>query len=301
MHIKRSDLVASPGSDGETVLEYPTIAGQDCESLERFKIRTLAQHAKTSVETDVDRESFWMVIRGDGTVYRGANLSADGLGAKDLLIFEGGEPHSFEAGADGLEFFDVAWTSKVLSIPEVKAALELPEGVGEPYPLGAGHWERDGVKVVPQYNNRHIKGDVMPEQAGDTCYRYPHDRGHSSLDHWDQNSTLPTWRAADHAHVSNEEFWYIVEGEGHVEHGGAPGIPGKPFPVGPGSLIGHPVGLHHTLVASDPDKPIKWYCIALNTHLTDPEKPYLGLLEPALAKQLAETSAAAVVAAKANL
>ena len=24
-------------------------------------------------------------------------------------------------------------------------------------------------------------------------------------------------------HISNEEFWYIVEGEGHVEHGGGPG------------------------------------------------------------------------------
>ena len=61
----------------------------------------------------------------------------------------------------------------------------------------------------------------------------------------DQNSTLPSWRAADHSHISNEEFWYIVEGDGHVEHGGGPGVPGEPFPVGPGSLIGHPVGVHH--------------------------------------------------------
>ena len=60
------------------------------------------------------------------------------------------------------------------------------------------------------------------------------------------------------------------------------------------------VGLHHTLVASDPSEPIKWYCIALNTHLTDPQKPYLELLEPALAAQLSETSAAAMEA-KANL
>ena len=42
------------------------------------------------------------------------------------------------------------------------------------------------------------------------------------------------------------------------------------------------------------------YCIALNTHLTDPQKPYLELLEPALAAQLSETSAAAMEA-KANL
>ena len=98
----------------------------------------------------------------------------------------------------------------------------------------------------------------------------------------------------------------------------------QPFPVRPGSLIGHPVGLHHTLIASDPVTPIKWYCIALNTRnhpsnphhnvipreisdillvvadLTDPDKPYLELLEPELAKQISETSSAAV-AAKANL
>eukprot|EP01048_Picozoa_sp_COSAG05_P027648 COSAG05_NODE_8168_length_729_cov_1.911111_1_plen_172_part_00 len=166
MHIKRSDLVASAGAEGETVLVYPTSSGQDCESLERFKIRTLAPHAKTAVEVDDDRESFWMVIRGSGTVHRGADLSSDSLSAKDLLIFQGGEPHSFEAGPDGLEFFDVAWTSKVLSIPEVKAALESEEGVGEPYGLGAGHWERDGVPIEPHYNNRHIKGTVMPDQEG---------------------------------------------------------------------------------------------------------------------------------------
>ena len=138
------------------------------------------------------------MIRGSGTVHRGAGSAP--LGAKDLLIFAGGEPHSFEAGSDGLEFFDVAWTSKVLSIDAVKAALESEEGVGEPYPVGAGHWERDGVPLPKERSNYHIKGTVMPEQAGDTCYRFPHDRGHSSLDHWDQNSTLPTWRAADHSH-----------------------------------------------------------------------------------------------------
>jgi len=162
-------------------------------------------------------------------VTRGADGEAAELGEKDLLIFEGGEPHSFEAGPDGLEFFDVAWTSKVLTIPEIKDALASAEGVGEPY-------------QAPEDldNNRHIKGSTMPPQEGDTCFRYAHNRGHSSLDHWDQNSTLPSWRAADHSHDSNEEFWYIVEGEGHVEHGGAPGVKGEPFPVGPGSLIGHP-------------------------------------------------------------
>lgn len=137
-----------------------------------------------------------MVIRGGGTVRRGEALDAEDLSAKDLLIFKGGEPHSFEAGPDGLEFFDVAWTSKVLSVPEIKAALASVEGVGDPY--------GDKASIV---NNSHILGSTMPPQEGDTCFRYPHDRGHCSLDHWDQNSTLPTWRAADHSHISNEEFW----------------------------------------------------------------------------------------------
>lgn len=39
----------------------------------------------------------------------------------------------------------------------------------------------------------------------------------------------------------------------------------------------------------------------MNTHLTDPDKPYLALLEPELAKQISETSVAAKAAAKANL
>jgi mannose-6-phosphate isomerase-like protein (cupin superfamily) len=203
MHIARGELVQVKGSEGETVLVYPTADQPDVQSLERFQIRTLAPHASTVTEVDEERESIWMVIRGSGTVHRGDGSAA--LGEKDLLIFAGGEPHSFEASGDGLEFFDVAWTSKVLSVEEIKEALESAEGVGEPYEIGAGHWERDSIPLPEERSNYHIQGTVMPEQAGDTCYRFPTDRGHSSLDHWDQNSTLPTWRAADHSHISNEE------------------------------------------------------------------------------------------------
>lgn len=96
MHIKRSELIREPGASGESILTYPTADGQDCQSLERFKIRTLAQNAATAVETDPERESFWMVIRGAGTVHRGDKSAP--LGPKDLVIFAGGEPHSFEAG-----------------------------------------------------------------------------------------------------------------------------------------------------------------------------------------------------------
>ena len=31
----------------------------------------------------------------------------------------------------------------------------------------------------------------LAPQEGDSCYRYPHSRPHSTLDHMDQNSTLP--------------------------------------------------------------------------------------------------------------
>ena len=84
-------------------------------------------------------------------------------------------------------------------------------------------------------------------------------------------------------------------------------------------FAGHPVGVHHTLVATDPSKPIKWCnntadhhnlveqghlsilrerfmcsdCIAMNCHLTDPEKPYLALLEPELAKTISEATVGA--------
>ena len=96
MHIKRSELSPAAGASGESILTYPTAVGQDCQSLERFKIRTLAPNAATATETDPERESFWMVIRGSGTVHRGDESAP--LGEKDLLIFAGGEPHSFEAG-----------------------------------------------------------------------------------------------------------------------------------------------------------------------------------------------------------
>jgi hypothetical protein len=39
MHIKRDDLQVGHGSEGETVLEYPTDQQPDVQSLERFKIR----------------------------------------------------------------------------------------------------------------------------------------------------------------------------------------------------------------------------------------------------------------------
>lgn len=51
MHIPRGELRSAPGAAGESILAYPTAEGQDCESLERFRIRTLAPGAVTDTET----------------------------------------------------------------------------------------------------------------------------------------------------------------------------------------------------------------------------------------------------------
>ena len=45
-----------------------------------------------------------------------------------------------------------------------------------------------------------IEGEKLPPQEGNTCYRYPHARPHSTFDHWDQNRNEPGTRAADHVH-----------------------------------------------------------------------------------------------------
>ena len=66
------------------------------------------------------------------------------------------------------------------------------------------------LRVSPHWSG----AKELPPQEGDSCYRYPHARPHSTLDHWDQNSSEPGARAANHVHDSHEEFWYIHEGSG---------------------------------------------------------------------------------------
>ena len=44
------------------------------------------------------------------------------------------------------------------------------------------------------------------------------------------------------------------------------GSPATSFPVGPGSLIGHPRNLHHTLVGGG-SAPVKWYSLLYHYYI----------------------------------
>lgn len=273
MHLTADDAVFERTESGSTVVSYPTGDGtQDVSSLERFQLHSLVAGASTGVVVEHERESIWLVRSGSGSVTR-SGASGDGLSVtvsvqpKDLLIFPRAQPHSLQASADGpLEFIDVAFSADLQRLGE--PLLARPEGIGPAHGEG-GTWgeELDNVRIGTRETGVLIKGTEMPPQEGDSCYRYPHSRPHSTLDHMDQNSTLPGARAADHSHKENEEFWFILEGEGVVEHGGAKGNPATTFPVGPGSLIGHPKNLHHTLVGRG-SSPVKWYCFCMNRFLT---------------------------------
>ena len=234
----------------------------------RFDIHTLHADAVTGSVVDEGHESFWLIQAGTGTLSR-AGGPPTAVGTKDLLLFPVGQPHELRAGPDGLEFFDVAFDSMALS----SGAKLLEAGVGPPH--GGGRdphlpaWAAEGRWKIEREDPRPdaISGAVMPPQEGDSCYRYPHARPHSMLDHWDQNSNVPGSRAADHSHAENEEFWFILAGHGTVEHGGTKGVHETTFAVGPGSLVGHPKTLHHTLVA-DKDEEIQWYCLCMNRFLS---------------------------------
>ena len=239
MHIKRQDLGTPQAVPEGTILRYP-VQSQDCRSLERFAICTVLPGRQTLPQQDPERETFWIVTGGAGTVTRGDEEIS--VGARDLIIIPPGIPHALNAD-DTVEFLEVAFNAAILKI----AAEALEAGVGDPH--------GDHVEGRPLL----IRGDVLPPQEGDSCYRYPHARPHSTLDHWDQNSTEPGSRAADHVHEDHEEFWYLCSGAGQIEHDG------RHFAVGAGDLIGHPPGVHHTLIAEK--EPIRWYCFCMNRWL----------------------------------
>ncbi|MCZ6677960.1 MAG: cupin domain-containing protein [Candidatus Poribacteria bacterium] len=240
MHVRYVDLPAAKSVPGGTILEYPTQT-QDCRTLERFAIRTLESGMHTPEITHHSHESFWIVTSGEGTMrHDGENFD---VRARDMIITPPGAAHSLTAGDSPVKWFDLAFHSAVWKI----AADALENGVGEPH----GDVAQDRPSL--------IQGETLPPQVGDTCYRYPHARPHSTLDHWDQNSSEPGARAADHVHESHEEFWYIHEGSGHVEQNG------RIFEVSAGDLIGHAPGVHHTLIAEK--ESIRWYCFCMNRWL----------------------------------
>jgi len=220
MHLTASDGTLERASDGSsTVVSYPTGDGaQDVSSLERFRLHTLAAGASTGTVVDAERESIWLVRSGSGSVTRGgsdsgASITVD-IHVKDLLLFPPGQPHEVQASADGpLEFIDVAFEADAQRLGA--SLLAQPEGIGPAHGEG-GTWgeELDGVRIGTRETGVLIKGTEMPPQLENSCFRYPHSRPHSTLDHMDQNSTLPGARAADHSHAENEEFWLILEGEG---------------------------------------------------------------------------------------
>jgi mannose-6-phosphate isomerase-like protein (cupin superfamily) len=240
MHIRAIDLPAPDSVFGETILEYPTQT-QDCRSLERFALRTLEIGNRTAPFIDNTRESFWIIISGRGTMTRGNEIFS--VRPRDLVITPPGVSHSLASGDVPIKWFDVAFHAAVWSIAEDS----LEKGIGDPH--------GDHVQGAPTF----VRGEELPPQIGNTCYRYPHARPHSTLDHWDQNSNEPGTSAANHVHDSHEEFWFIHQGSGVVEQNG------RLFDVSAGDLVGHAPGVHHTLIADR--EPIRWYCFCMNRWL----------------------------------
>ena len=195
MHIQYTDLPEPKSLPEGATLEYAT-QDQDCRSLERFAIRTLNAGMHTPELIDESRESFWIIISGEGTMTRGdetTQIDRETCSSRrrEFPIRSLLEIHLSNG-------FDVAFHSATWEI----TADALDDGIGDPH--------GDHVKGKPSL----VRGEELPPQEGDSCYRYPHARPHSTLDHWDQNSSEPGARAANHVHDSHEEFWYITKVQG---------------------------------------------------------------------------------------
>ena len=166
--------------------------GQDCTSLQVFEIETLA--AGDSASKQLENEGFVLIQSGSGTVARGANIrvTTHEVATKDLLLIGAGEPFTLTAGDDGMEFFTVSFDAKA------DGSQLLAQGIGPAHGEGAlpnrPAWAAEEFAIADDALDlapAHIPGELMPPQDGDSCYRYPHDRPTSMLDHWDQNSTSP--------------------------------------------------------------------------------------------------------------
>ena len=108
MHIQYTDLPEPRSLPEGTTLEYGT-QDQDCRSLERFAIRTLNAGMRTPEILDESRESFWIIISGEGTMTRGDETTQ--IRPRDLIITPPGVPHSLTAGGTPVKWFDVAFHS----------------------------------------------------------------------------------------------------------------------------------------------------------------------------------------------
>ena len=126
MHIQYTDLPELRSLPEGTTLEYAT-QDQDCRSLERFAIRTLNAGMRTPEIIDETRESFWIIISGEGTMTRGDETTQ--IRPRDLIITPPGVPHSLAAGDTPVKWFDVAFHSSTWGI----AAEALEGGIGDPH------------------------------------------------------------------------------------------------------------------------------------------------------------------------
>ena len=124
MHIQYTDLPEPKSLPEGATLEYAT-QDQDCRSLERFAIRTLNAGMHTPEIIDESRESFWIIISGEGTMTRGDGTTQ--IRQRDLIITPPGVPHSLTAGDTPVKWFDVAFHSATWNI----AADALEDGVGD--------------------------------------------------------------------------------------------------------------------------------------------------------------------------
>ena len=147
MHIQYTNLPAPKSLPEGTTLEYAT-QNQDCRSLERFALRTLNAGKRTPEIIDEVRESFWIIISGEGTMIRGDETTP--IRPRDLIITPPGVPHSLAAGDTPVKWFDVAFHSATWEIAE--DALE--DGVGDSH--------GDHVQGKPSL----VRGEELPPQEG---------------------------------------------------------------------------------------------------------------------------------------
>ena len=239
MIIRRKNLPDPPEQHWGWLIDYPidrVHAPLDHFHRNRSKPGTVAADHIHQTE-----EEFWYIVDGTGTLVEGGQSYS--VGPRDLIIHMPGVRHALHADAGEINWFCFSFNRY------------LSDLVREPLRQGTGEPISPDIEGSPFL----IRGGDLPPQEGNACVRYPHDRPHSALDHWDANSTAPGDSAANHTHQDHWEYWYILDGDGLVYHDG------EPFDVSSGDLIVHAPGVHHKLVAGD--RPVTWFCFAMNRWL----------------------------------
>ena len=161
MHLRYADLSLPQSLPNGKVLVYPTI-NQDCRTLNHFNRRALNSGCSTSDFIHPSVESFWVIISGTGTMKLGSETFT--VQPRSLIIIPPDVPHSLVVDQSPIDWFDLSFHSAVWKT----AAKALLDGIGEPH--------GDHIQGQPML----IEGEKLPPQEGNTCYRYPHARPHST-------------------------------------------------------------------------------------------------------------------------